>query len=159
MRRFSLVVVGFVVLGIVSLASVGIAGTEEDVAAISKVRDMEVACLNEADPSLAASFLAAEVAYVPPGEAPLASPAAVQDWMAAMLDEFDGHIEYTLTDIKVHGDWAYEHYAAKVTLTPKAGGEPTIEHARGIHIYHRGEDGGWKITHDVWNYAEAHESD
>jgi ketosteroid isomerase-like protein len=141
------------VIGLAALAGVALAGTNEDLAAINKVREMEAASLTNADVSAMEKIFAADVESVPPGEPALEGVAAVRDWFAAMIDEFDGRLEYTSSDVMIFGDWAVEHYAGKVTLTPKAGGEAVVEYPRGIHIYHRGEDGAWRITQDVWNYG------
>lgn len=153
MTRCGLVGVSvFLVFGLVSMAGVAAAGTEEDVAAIDKIREMEAASLNNADPSQVASIYSADVEYIPPGEPALKGTDAVRSWLTGMLEQFEGNLEYTSSDVTILGDWAFEQYAATATLTPKDGGEELVEHARGIHIYHRGEDRSWKITHDVWNY-------
>lgn len=76
----------------------------------------------------------------------------MREWHTALIEQFDAHLEYTAFDVKVIGDWAIEQYEGTVHLTPKAGGEPMVEQVRGIHVYHRGEDGAWKITRDIWNY-------
>jgi len=153
MRKYSLLAVGIsLVLGFVLVASGAVAGSEEDVAAINKVRDMEAATVNSADPDIVASIYAQDVEYIPPGEPALKGLDAVQEWVAAMVDQLDVNLEYTSSEVKVVGDWAIEQYAGTATLTPKAGGDPAVEHVRGIHIYHRGGDGAWKITHDIWNY-------
>lgn len=153
MTRCGLVGVSvFLVFGLVSMAGVAAAGTEEDVAAIDKIREMEAASLNNADPSQVASIYSADVEYIPPGEPALKGTDAVRSWLTGMLEQFEGNLEYTSSDVTILGDWAFEQYAATATLTPKDGGEALVEQARGMHIYHRGEDGSWKITHDVWNY-------
>ena len=154
---YRLVVLMALVLGLAALAGGAVAGSEEDLAAINKVRGMEAASLNNADVSGVAEIYSADVEYIPPSEPALQGVEAVEGWLLAMLEQFDGHLEYTSSNVKILGDWAFEQYEATATLTPKDGGEPLVEHARGIHIYRRGEDGAWKITHDVWNYAGAHE--
>jgi uncharacterized protein (TIGR02246 family) len=152
MRRFSLLMVGvFVVVALAPLGSEAVAGLEEDVEAINKVREMEAASINDANPDHVSDIYAKDVDYTPPGEAALKGTDAVRQWLVAMLEQVDGELEYTESDVRVVGDWAFEQYAAVVTMTPKAGGESMTENLRGMHIYHRGEDGSWKITHDIWN--------
>jgi len=157
MRRFSLLMVGvFVVVALVSLGSEAIAGSQQDVAAINKVREMEAASINDGNPDNVAHIYAKDVEYIPPGEAALKGADAAQQWIVALLGQFDAELEYTDSDVKVVGDWAIEQYAGVVTMTPKAGGESMTENLRGIHIYRRGEDGSWKITHDIWNSDTPH---
>ena len=140
------------VVGMVSLVSVAAAGIEEDLAAIKRVRELEVAGVNEAMPDNVTMVYAKDVVSIPPGEPMLIGTDAVEDWLIGMTDVFEANLEYTDTDINLLGDWAVEQYEGDVTLTPKDGGDPINEHVRGIHVYHRGEDGSWKIIQDIWNY-------
>lgn len=153
MKRYFLVVVGvFLVLAIVSMSSEAQAGSDEQKAAIDKVRDMEEASVNNADSSNISNIYSMDVEYIPPGEPTLKGTDAVRDWHTALIEQFDAHLEYTSSDIKVMGDWAVEQYVGTVTMKPKAGGDQMVEQVRGIHVYRRGEDGAWKITTDIWNY-------
>ena len=151
MRRFYLVVGVLIVLALATLSSEAVAGSKEDMAAIEKVREMEEAAVNEGDPDQVANIYAKNVKYLPPNEPALEGTDAVRGWLEAMIEHVDAELEYTYADVTVQGDWAYEHYQGVVTMTPKEGGETTTENVRGIHIYQRGEDGSWKITHDIWN--------
>jgi ketosteroid isomerase-like protein len=153
MRCSRLLVIGIVLLsGFICLASGAVAGTDEDVAAIEKVRGMEEASINEASADHVTMIYTEDVEYIPPGEPALKGVDAVRDWMLGLLEDFDGQLKYTASDITVVGQLAVEQYAGEVTLTPKAGGDPVVEQVRGIHIYRRGKDGSWKISHDIWNY-------
>ena len=146
-----------VVAGICLVLGMGVCvgmavGSEGDLEAINKVREMEAAALNNADPSLSAMIYTADVVSVPPGEPAVQGVDAAREWLAGMLEQFDGHLEYTSSEVTILGDWAFETYTATATLTPRDGGDALVEHARGIHIYRRGADGAWKIARDVWNY-------
>lgn len=141
------------VIGLAALAGAALAGTNDDLAAINKVREMEAATLTSADVSSVAQIYAAEVESISPGEPVLQGVDAVRGWLEAMLEEFEGTLKYTSSDVTILGDWAIEQYTATVTLTPKAGGESVVEYARGIHVYQRGADGAWRITRDIWNYG------
>lgn len=152
MRRNCLVVFGVVlVIGCVFVASEAVAGSEEDVAAIDKVREMEAASVNDASSANVAKIYAADVEYLPPGEPALKGVDAIAEWHSSLIGQMDVDLKYTASEVKVLGDWAIEQYAGTVVLTPKAGGDAISENVRGIHVYHRGADGSWKITHDIWN--------
>ena len=156
MQRFSLRVAGVsLVLAIVALGSEVVAGSEEDIAAINKVREMEAETVNEAKTDSVKRIYAEDVESIPPGEAILKGSDAVQRWHTDLVEQYDVELKYTGSDIKVVGDWAIEQYAGVVTMAPKSGGESMTEHVRGIHVYRRGDDGAWKITHDIWNYMAA----
>ena len=156
MQRFNLRVVGvFVVLALVAFGSEVAAGSEEDIAAINKVREMEAATVNDAKNDIVTQIYAEDVESIPPGEAILKGLDAVQRWLMDLVEQYDAELKYTGSDVKVVGDSAIEQYAGIVTMAPKSGGESITQHIRGIHVYRRGEDGSWKITHDIWNFMAA----
>lgn len=134
-----------------AVASAAVAGSEEDKAAITKVREMEAAAVNEANASHVKMIFAENVKYLPPNQPGLVGTDAVRGWLEALLGQAYAKLEYTHSDISVHGDWAFEHFQSVVTMTPKQGGETMSQNLRGIHIYERGKDGAWKITYDIWN--------
>ena len=157
MRWSYLVVAGIVlVFGCVSVAGVAVAGSKEDMAAIAKVREMEVAAVNEASADHVAMIYAKGVKYIPPGEPAIEGTDAVRGWLETLIENVDADLEYTHTDVTVEGDWAFEHYAGVVTMTQKVGGASRTENVRGIHIYQRDKEGAWKITHDIWNSDTPH---
>lgn len=156
MSRSSLVGGICVVLVFASLANAAVAGSKEDVEAINKVREMEAASINEGSPDNVSRIYTKDVEYIPPGEVALQGTDAVRKWVATMIEQADVDLEYTSSEVKVLGDWAIEQYGGVVTMTPKAGGESKTENLRGIHVYRRGEDGAWKISHDIWSADKPH---
>ncbi len=125
--------------------------TEEDVAAIKQVREMEEEGVSSGDPESSLGAYTDDVVFMPPGEPGVKGKEAVRNWLATAYEQFDIKLRYTSGDIKVSGDSAFEHYAGNATFTPKAGGDAIVEQIKGIHIYHRQADGSWKITHDIWS--------
>lgn len=97
----------------------------------------------------------ADDAYLmPPDTETLQGPAAVQQYYQAIFDLYETKLESGYQSVKVDGDLAYGRGFAKVTLTPKAGGERTIAKSKYLNILERQEDGSWKTTHDIWNDNE-----
>jgi len=143
-----------VAMGLLTLASVAWAGSKEDMAAIAELREMEATSAKEGTPEKALEIFADNVKYMPPGEPMVVGADAVRTWLVGLLEQFDLEIEYTYSDATVQGDWAYEHYEANVTMTPMTGGDTMNDQVRGIHIYQRGKDGSWKMTHDIWNSSQ-----
>jgi uncharacterized protein (TIGR02246 family) len=127
---------------------------EEDVAAINKVREMEAAGVNSVDPEKGVEAYADDVVMLPPGEPEVNGKDAARSWVTALWEQYEVNLVYTSAEVSVSGDWASERYYGTVTLTPKAGGDSVEEQVRGIHVYRRGEDGSWRIVHDVWNYYQ-----
>lgn len=126
--------------------------SEADVAAISAVSAAEIAAIVAGDMDALAALLADDAVYMPPMEPAVSGKAAIRSWTEAFLAEASVDGGYPSSEIDVVGDWAIERYTLDVTMTPVAGGEPTPEMGKGIHIYRRGADGSWKLTYDIWNW-------
>jgi len=124
---------------------------EEDVAAIKQVRDAEVAALRAADIEGSLAILTEDCQMLPPNEPMLTGVHAAHAWIDGFQEQFTADVEYTDAEIIVSGNWAIERYAGRMTVTPKAGGDPMTETIKGIHIYQRQSDGSWKIAQDIWN--------
>ena len=140
------------VFGLSTLANESIAGSEEDVAAINKVLEMEVADVNEPSFDSTAAIFAPEIVFMQPGMPALNGTDAVATSLIADAEKVSVDIDYTSSDIKVLGDWAIESYAGTVVGAPREGGDSFSANFKGIHVFRRDADGNWKITHDIWNY-------
>ena len=127
--------------------------TEADIQAILAVRDLEVAAFTS-DGDF--SYLADDAVIMPPN-----APRVVGiEAFAASARDFASQVtvnalDFTDSEIVIAGDWAIESFAVSVTVTPAAGGDPSSETKKGIHIYKRQADGSWKMVQDVWNSDEA----
>jgi ketosteroid isomerase-like protein len=152
MKRLCLLVLGVVTaMGLFAFSGVAVAGEKEDMAAIAKIREMEEASVNEATSEHATHIYSQDVQYLPPNEPALEGAEAVKAWLDGMIEQVEVTLKYNYSNVTIQGDMAFEQYGGVVTMTPKAGGETMTENVRGIHIYQKGEDGGWRITHDIWN--------
>ena len=129
--------------------------TEEDVAAINQVREMEAEGVGSGDVETGVAAFTDDVVFMAPNESIMNGKDAVRSWLATAYEQFTLDVDYTSSDITVAGDWAVERYAGTATFTPKTGGDALVEHIKGIHIYRRQADGTWKITQDIWNTDEA----
>jgi ketosteroid isomerase-like protein len=124
--------------------------TAADIEAVRAVVAMEVAAATAANPDF--SYVTDDVVVMPPGQ-----PAVVGlDAMMAWFQEFTSQmtivsIDYTVSEVTVAGNWAFEHYAGTMTVEPVGGGDQMTEVVKGIHIFRRQIDGAWKMSHDVWN--------
>jgi uncharacterized protein (TIGR02246 family) len=129
--------------------------TSADVAAIKALSDREMAAFAEGStPELEAVFTA-DAVLLPPSEPALQGLPAAVAWSEALHEAFTVEGSYTSSDVTVSGDLAVQRFEGRLTMTPKAGGEPTSETVRGIHVLQRQADGSWKITQDVWNTVAA----
>ena len=53
--------------------------------------------------------------------------------------------------MQLFGDFAFVRGDFSATLTPKAGGEPTLDTGKWMGLWQRQADGSWKIAADIFN--------
>jgi ketosteroid isomerase-like protein len=83
-------------------------------------------------------------------------PAKTGDDLRQWLREFLARVtietlESAHGETVVAGDIAYHEYTCTWRVTPKAGGQPTVAHFKGLHIARRLPDGSWKLAKNIWN--------
>ena len=127
------------------------ANVEADVEAIRAVIAQELAAVATMDVDGFTAIWTDDVMMVPPNE-PAVSGEAAMEWAQGFTSMFSGgEASYSDEEIIVSGDVAIHTYAMDMTLNPVGGGDPMVEQGRGIHIFRRGADGTWKLSHDIWN--------
>ena len=92
---------------------------------------------------------------MPPNEPPIVGKAALRSWFLRVTDQFSIDLDFSVEEVKTSGDWAFERFSFRRTMTPAGGGEPATARGKGIHVYRRQSDGSWKIARDIWNSDEA----
>lgn len=127
------------------------ADTEADVAAINGIREREVALASSGSMDSLLTVYASDVHWMPPNEPAVHGEEALRKSWEAMLGQVTLNVAYTSSEVSVSGDWAVDRYTGVITATPKAGGSPTVEQIKGVHIMKRQPDGTWRIAQDVWN--------
>ena len=64
---------------------------------------------------------------------------------------FKSSVDVSNEEYYAAGDWAIHRYSYKFIITLKENTESIIEIGNGIHIYHRYDDGSWKLLKDIWS--------
>ena len=162
------VVTGFVALAVLASAGCAPAGEPapvaapagpseaEDAEAIREVRLNQFAAsfiAGNADGFLAS--VAADMVIMPPDEAAVRGHSEIRAWLDAFFAAYTVDLEYPGSEISVAGDTAFEAYAFRWTLTPIDGGEAIRQSGKGVYVFRRQADGGWKVVRDIWNYTPA----
>lgn len=129
------------------------AATQADTAAVNDVRQQEVTAVSTGDTTLA--YMAEDILIMPPNEPAVVGIVAARAWFGDFLREFRVSVVYTSANVVFAGDWAIEHNAGTLTLTPVAGGQPMNEVFKGMHVYRRDAGGAWKLVQDIWNSDRA----
>ena len=123
----------------------------EDVAAIKKLIDDYLAAANAGDVSAVAAFYTDDAIRMPPNAPAKIGKEAIQSDVQTQLDQFTIKLGLEVVEVEVAGDWAFGRGSHTITLTPKAGGEPTEDSGKWIEILKRQPDGAWKIYRLIWN--------
>jgi len=99
--------------------------------------------------------MADDILMMPPNEPAVVGIPAARAWFGGILRQFRASVAYPSTQVVFAGDLAVEQYVGTLTLTPLAGGQPTTEMFKGLHVYRRDAAGVWKLVQDIWNTDTA----
>ena len=92
---------------------------------------------------------------MPPHEPSARGKVAVRAWFNATFGAYSTvKLIFPTAEITIDHDWAFKHYTFDWTLDSKAGGDRIRDQGNGLYIYHRQDDGSWKIAYDIWNSNE-----
>jgi uncharacterized protein (TIGR02246 family) len=139
-----------VLAGIVAMALAGIAAQgQKTVPELSKMAADFGAATTAGNAAKVASFYAADATFMPPNEATLRGPTAIQGWFQKHMD--GGAVKLTLspTESRISGDLAFEAGTYALAITPKTG-QPINDTGKYVIVL-RKEGAAWKITHDIFN--------
>ena len=125
--------------------------TDSETAAITALVDQEVRALSDGDMHAYEEALAPEAVLMPPnGHA--RGGAELRQWLREFITNFVIEwLTFTHGDTMVDGALGYHTYAYSWRVTPRAGGEPTVAHGKGLHVLKRDDAGAWKIVRETWN--------
>jgi ketosteroid isomerase-like protein len=114
--------------------------------------DTWVGITRTGDPSPLDTILCDDVVLMPPNETSLYGKTEVKEWFQEYFRDF--HIaSLTVTDrelIRTDGI-IVEHWTYLVAIDPVGKGDRIRDDGRFIQIWKRQRDGGWKISHTIWN--------
>jgi uncharacterized protein (TIGR02246 family) len=93
-----------------------------------------------------------DVVIMPPHEPVLRGKAAVRAWYDNFLTQMrTSSLTVSNREVLLGKDWATEVAGFEWALVPAAGGEPLIDHGSYMQVWHRGPDGRWLFSREVWN--------
>jgi len=141
------------------LAAASPAPAHDDLSEILQFRDGWLRQLRAADiDGIIDGF--AEGAVVMPGYVPpRLGHDAIRSWYRSNFDRNRIHFDYTSHDIEVEGDWAFERWTVRVTVSPVNDGDDVLgRHTdpgqftdSGVRVYRQRPDGSWRIDREVWD--------
>jgi uncharacterized protein (TIGR02246 family) len=123
-----------------------------EVQAIKKTRETHVAALNSGDVDAWADAFANDGVQMPPNAPANVGRDNIQAWSRAFLGAFRAEFSLAPDEVQIAGaEWAFERGTYKISLTPKAGGEPIQDVGKYITVYQLQPDGSWAMARDIWN--------
>jgi ketosteroid isomerase-like protein len=75
----------------------------------------------------------------------------IRSWVVELAAKYAIHGDYEESEKVISGDWAFVRFHGVTTMEPRDGSAPSEETGKGINVYRREADGGWKIVWVIWN--------
>lgn len=120
-------------------------------AALNSLREAYVTATNAGDAAGVANLFAEDAMRMAPNAPAEVGREAIQSGLQASFDTYANNLTASTDEIEVAGDWAFSRGSYTITLTPKAGGQPTEDAGKWLNVSKRQPDGSWKITRHIWN--------
>ena len=136
-------------------AAVESPASEADEAAIKGIHLRETQAIKEKDVAHFLALFDSDPVLMPPDGPPIVGKAALRSWFLRLTDGQSIDLDFSVDEIKVTSEWAFERFSFRRTVTPAGGGEPITVRGKGNHVFRRQSDGSWKIARDIWNSDEA----
>lgn len=125
--------------------------SEADRAAVEEASEVLIAALNANDIDGILAGLTPGHVTMAPNEPVLPNGPVLRPWHEARIAAVDAKFEITTDSMVVAGDWAIQRWRSKVTATPRDGSSSTSDSLKGIWVWQRQTDGGWKLDCSIWN--------
>lgn len=132
---------------------------EADRKAIEDLVAREAEAVENGDLELLTRVFADDATLMPPNHISVSGVPSIRAWAES---EFDGlaieRYDYRTEELTLAGNWAFERWT--VTMTGERGDEQRVsERFKGLHIFHRQQDGTWRIHRDIWNAARQEQEE
>lgn len=125
--------------------------SDQDRASIAMVSSNLLQAVNASDAGAVLKVWSADGIILPPHHPPVRGHQALGAYFRALFARRRVRFVFTSSVIELAGDMALEHVTYTATAWPAAGGPAREDCGKGLHVYRRQPDGGWKLTHDIWN--------
>ena len=122
-----------------------------DHAEIRAVRDALRTSVSASDIHGILACWAPDGVLMPPHHPRVQGPAAIAEYFRGVFASRRLSFTFTESSVTLAGDVALERLSYTVVATPLAGGRPTDDAGKGLHVYARQPDRGWRMVQDIWN--------
>lgn len=151
-RAAALIVAG----SALALGACASTGTKSDAAIGHAAHASYVDAIATGDVDAMLAVMTDDVVFMAPGFERLVGKDEIRPWLAGYIEAYDARWEKDELEFVVAGDWAFEQYAYRSTVTPRAGGDTARDTGKGLIVWRRGSDGVWRVARDAWNSDAGH---
>ena len=123
---------------------------EVDLTAIADAARELVSAVNASNVERCVSVWAEDGVLMPPNHPSVQGHAAIRDYFQKLFSRGDFTFAFTSSQVTLNGDLAVERVTYTVTV-PNDGGTAFDDGGKGLHVYRRQPDGGWKLPQDIWS--------
>ena len=104
------------------------------------------------DVNLIVEMFTEDAVIMPPNDTTLYGKDEIRSWWEDYFSFFRiTSVLQTEREITVVGDQAFERESFSATIIPKESGARILDDIRSLSVWRREPDGGWKISHQIWN--------
>lgn len=120
---------------------------EEDRAAIVKVLDKYEQALNTSDTAVAISLYEADGVFMPPNSPSQVGTEALRGAYDRVFSAITLNVDFEIVEIvQMAPTWTFVRTNSAGTVTVKASGDKGPEANQELFIFHKGDDGAWRIA-------------
>jgi uncharacterized protein (TIGR02246 family) len=140
----------------VALMAAGVSAQQKaaagDEAAIAKIRSAYQTAAGSQDGAAIAKLYAPDGVEMPPNGPAAKGRAAIEAFHKAFGQQFMMHgMTIASSELKVHGDYAYDVGTYKQSLMPMKGGAVADDRGKYVVLMKKDGSGNWWITHAIYN--------
>jgi uncharacterized protein (TIGR02246 family) len=101
------------------------------------------------------SLYADDAILMPPNDTTLFGKDEIRAWWEEYFEFFRvTSTVQTEHEVTVAGDQLFDRTAFSATIVPKLQGARITDDIRSLTVWTRAADGGWKISHQIWNSTQ-----
>jgi uncharacterized protein (TIGR02246 family) len=98
------------------------------------------------------ALFADDALFMPPNDTNVYGVEEIRAWWEDYFTSFSiASNVLTERDLTVVGNQAFERTSFSGTIMPKKDGAKIVDDIRNLVVWRRQADGGWKISHFIWN--------
>ncbi len=129
----------------------GGARDDADRATIRRITSEILAAVNTSDHERLLAVWVDDGVLMPPNRPAVQGREALERHFREVFTERRFRFSFTLGDVQLAGDVAFERLAYAASVWPTGGDQAVDDAGKGLHVYRRQPDGGWKLVLDIWN--------